>query len=111
MKDLNLNLVSIAVSLAMTWEALFSFIYLYLSYRYGPMNFIILLSAYLVQWYHFQSCGTKEVYFAGEVARILIYKLRANTQFIYSIVESPRDVPYGDINLQECMYSLPTILP
>jgi hypothetical protein len=21
----------------------------------------------------------------------------------------PRDVPYGDINLQECMYSLPTI--
>jgi hypothetical protein len=28
-----------------------------------------------------------------------------------AIVESPRDVPYGDISLQECMYSLPTILP
>jgi hypothetical protein len=27
------------------------------------------------------------------------------------IVESPRDVPYGYKNLQECMYSLPTILP
>jgi hypothetical protein len=26
-------------------------------------------------------------------------------------VESPRDVPYGYKNLQECMYSLPTILP
>jgi hypothetical protein len=26
-----------------------------------------------------------------------------------AIVESPRDVPYGDINLQECMYSMPTI--
>jgi hypothetical protein len=27
-----------------------------------------------------------------------------------TIVKSPRDVLYGDINLQECMYSLPTIL-
>jgi hypothetical protein len=27
------------------------------------------------------------------------------------IVESARDVPYGDINLQEFMYFLPTILP
>jgi hypothetical protein len=26
-------------------------------------------------------------------------------------VESPRDVPYGYKNLQECMYSLPTISP
>jgi hypothetical protein len=28
-----------------------------------------------------------------------------------AIVESPRDVPYGDINLQECMYSLPLYCP
>jgi hypothetical protein len=50
--------------------------------------------------------------FWREYLRLFIFPLGGTSDFVGgSIVESPRDVPYGDINLQECMFSLPTISP